>query len=94
MSLEWARNLLYAAGADNVVLLTIGKYGRGGSPTYSVYEPRTPDLIRPYEQGHYDEADFTKSSYTVDRNPSARQVIKDSFEYFRDGQLYPVERIK
>jgi hypoxanthine phosphoribosyltransferase len=93
-SLEWARNLLYAGGADCVVLLTIGKYIRGGSSTYLVYEPLTSDLITPYEQTDYDEADFTKLPYVMDHDPSARQVINDSFQYFKDGQRYPVERTR
>jgi hypothetical protein len=43
---------------------------------YSVYEPRTPDLLKPYEQENYDEADVTKSSYTMDRNPSAQTGLR------------------
>jgi hypoxanthine phosphoribosyltransferase len=92
MSLEWARNLLYAGGADRVVLLTIGKYVRKNSPTYSVYEPQAPDLIRPYELDAYAESDFTERSYTVNRNPTARDVITNSFQRFKDGKLYPVDR--
>jgi len=90
-SLEWARNLLYAGGADRVVLLTIGKYVRGGSPTYSLHEAVKPDLITPYELNDYDEADFTRVSYNMNRDPSAQQVLKDSFQYFRDDKMYPVE---
>jgi hypothetical protein len=43
-SLEWARNLLFAAGADRVTLMTIGKYGT----TYNVHRLRPEVNIDPF----------------------------------------------
>lgn len=91
MSLEWARNLLYAGGADRVILLTIGKYVRRNLPTYSVYEPIVPGLITPYDLNSYAESDFTERSYTMNRDPTAGEIIKESFQRFKDGKLlFPV----
>lgn len=56
MSFEWARNLLYKAGARSVVLVAIGKYGW----YHRLQAPKPHLTIRPFEEQTYTAADFTE----------------------------------
>ncbi|MEW6737142.1 MAG: HAD hydrolase-like protein [Acidobacteriota bacterium] len=85
MSLEWAKNLLLAAGADNIVLLTIGKYPRD----HTIYSPINIP-IDPFKLTTYSLHDFQKISQPLEREPSAQQVIYKSFSYWKDGKPLPI----
>jgi hypothetical protein len=86
MSLEWGRNLLYAAGAARVVLVTVGKYGQ---PFTSVYEPYGAD-VSPYALKDYDEDSFIRRSYRMEHDTTAYEVVKESFNCYAEGRaLHP-----
>jgi hypothetical protein len=85
MSLEWARNLLYAAGAREVILLTIGKYPK----QYKIYKPRTHDIIEPFNLKDYDiTRDFTSSSVDVVEDGQAKSMLQKSFRLWREGRPF------
>ncbi len=87
MSLEWARNLLYKAGAREVLLVTIGKYPR----PYMMYVPRTSKLVEPFGLKDYDIArDFVQVQATINENSAARDLIRESFNLFKDVKPLPV----
>jgi hypothetical protein len=83
MSLEWGRNLLYAAGAARVVLVTVGKYGQ---PFTSVYEPYGAD-ISPYIVKDYDEDSFTRRSYKMEHDTAAYERLKKSFNRYAESRV-------
>jgi len=58
MSLEWARNLLLSAGADRVVLLTIGKY----SSNYTTYDPLAYAQLNPFAVSGLQPGDFQQAT--------------------------------
>jgi hypoxanthine phosphoribosyltransferase len=87
MSLEWARNVLYAAGAARVILLTVGKYGYSPFLT-SVYEPNRVD-ISPYALKDYDESSFFRRSYRMDHDTTVYEVLKESFRCYAQGRVLP-----
>jgi phosphoribosylpyrophosphate synthetase len=85
-SLDWARNLLYEAGAARVVGLTIGKYGY--KPITEIYEPREIS-IAPYALGKYEDSNFRKLLYDMRHNPSAYEVVRTSFSRYTEGKPLP-----
>ena len=85
-SLEWARQLLYGAGADRVVGLTVGKYGR--KPLTEVYAPNGVD-IAPFALGSYKHGDFRRRLYDMNRDPSSYDVLKMSFDRYAEGKALP-----
>jgi hypothetical protein len=85
MSLEWARNLLYAAGAREIILLTIGKYPK----PYVTYVPRRPDIVEPFGLKDYDIArDFGQEQVRLEENPSAGMLLAQSFDLWRKGRPF------
>lgn len=82
-SLEWARNLLYAAGASRVVLLTIGKYRWD----HDIYVP-AGELASPFEIHEYEESDFSYSSRRMEQHFHNSEVLKESFELWKQGEPY------
>lgn len=82
-SLEWARNLLYAAGAAQVVLLTIGKYRYN----HDVYIPNG-ELASPFEIHEYDHSDFSRVSRRVRQHDHTGKVLKESFKLWITGEPY------
>ncbi|MDP9454437.1 MAG: HAD hydrolase-like protein [Actinomycetota bacterium] len=89
-SLEWARNLLYAAGATRVILLTVGKYGSN----YFLYRPNRPGIVQPFELTDYDTAgDFTKVVLPMERNRRAPDLISASFERLKENKSYPTHNL-
>lgn len=82
-SLEWARNLLYTAGASRVVLLTIGKYRWN----HDVYIP-AGELASPFEIHEYEESDFSYSSRRMEQHFHNGEVLKESFELWKQGEPY------
>jgi len=86
MSLEWARNLLEAAGASRIILLTIGKYGT----THTIYVPFLSGLISPFELKQYDAArQFGTVREVMNHNLSAQELVKKSFEHLKNGLPLP-----
>jgi phosphoribosylpyrophosphate synthetase len=86
MSLEWARNLLHAAGAREIVLLTIGKYPKA----YTMYTPRARDLITPFTLGDYTVTrDFVSRTLPIKRDVQAPAILQQSFQYLKDDLPYP-----
>jgi hypothetical protein len=83
-SLEWARNLLYAAGAAQVILLTIGKYPR----PHVVHRLNFLARISPFELGRYVYADlFDTYEIGLTRASEGRHAIVKSFEQLTSKQL-------
>lgn len=75
-SLEWARILLEAAGAEDVVMVALGKYGT----THTRFEPRHPDEVTPFELNSLDLADFRQirleSVADHDAEPSILETMR------------------
>jgi hypothetical protein len=86
-SLEWARNLLYAAGAREVVLLTIGKYPLD----YTIHSTKAGALITPFQLRDYNfESLFSLINISLTRNLAAQQIIKKSFAALLKKEAYPI----
>jgi hypothetical protein len=67
MSLEWARLLLDSGGAENIILLTIGKYGS----TYTRYEMAPTATLTPFAlNATLQDSDFTQVQVQPTNNPS------------------------
>jgi phosphoribosylpyrophosphate synthetase len=78
MSLEWARHLLLAAGAEEVTLLTIGKYLK----PHRLYtlQSGAVDALTPFEPTTYaPEEIFDLQKIWMDRHEAAASYISDSF---------------
>jgi predicted HAD superfamily phosphohydrolase YqeG len=88
-TLDWARNLLYAAGAGRVVLLTVGKYP---SP-YLLHLPREGECITPFEHTTYTRAQFHRTAISMDWHPEVKPTIQQSFEGLAEGDDYPIEAL-
>ena len=69
ISLEWARMLLSAGGAQRIVLLTVGKYGS----RYSHYGLKSGRYLDPYSPNTLSRADFELISLTPATDSSAEQ---------------------
>jgi hypothetical protein len=94
MSLEWARNLLYAAGANMVILMTIGKWGRSSfGQTHRLHTPRDGVAIDPYALDTYSDEDFAIKPLDMNRDEKAEMVIRTSFEHRKNGSSYPLEQL-
>lgn len=78
MSLGWAQNLLLAAGADKVVLVAIGKYGR----RHSRYIPRI--RIHPFEEARYEPSDFERQLLHFAPDSDAETTVKRLFKDWQD----------
>jgi hypothetical protein len=53
MSLDWARHLLYPAGADRVILVSFGKYGRNHPLLHDFYTPPAAQPGQPFQLNNY-----------------------------------------
>ena len=86
-SLEWARNLLYSAGASQVILLTIGKYPK----PHAVHRLKPLAGVRPFERGEYVFSElFDKYEIVLTRNRDAQRAITNSFQYMINKQPLPL----
>jgi hypothetical protein len=86
MSLEWARNLLLAAGAGEVILLTIGKY----SSRHTVYCAVRDGLIDPFHLTSYEEDMFEPTTYSMVRDVLAPARTIASFRALKAGESLSV----
>lgn len=85
-SVEWARNLLYAAGAGKVILLTIGKYPK----PYVVHDVRPGRIITPFQRRDYVVPEvFEKTEIVLTRHAWALALIKKSFAHWIKGEPFP-----
>lgn len=76
-SLEWARNLLYAAGAVRVILVTVGWY----STTHVAQVPINTKIIKPFELKEYTLEQFsTHTIYPIHRIDASDEVKR----FFRE----------
>ena len=78
MSLEWARHLLLAAGAEEVTLLTIGKYLK----PHRLYTLKSgaADELSPFEVTTYiPEQIFDFQEIPMNRHEAAASYVSDSF---------------
>lgn len=89
-SLDWARNLLLAAGAGRVVLMTVGKYP---GPWHKYHTPLSARTITPFSLKDYAPADFRTGSVRMREDPNALTVIKTSFERIRGHLDYPMAEV-
>jgi len=87
MTLEWARNLLYSAGANRVVLLTVGKCPPW---TCSLFTPVEEGIVTPFEHKIYNDLfDFQRVSLSMNRDAAAPSLVRTSFECYTQGQEFP-----
>lgn len=76
MSLEWARLLLTAASAAEVIALTVGKYPK----PHTFYTPRPGVTLRPYELNTLTAADFTTTPVSPGHGPGPAESLHRAFE--------------
>jgi hypothetical protein len=95
MSLEWARNLLYAAGAAKVIVMTIGKYGRTQSGRGHQLQVPLPGVkLHPYERCTYEgQRLFRTVLRKMQPNEGAEAIIRTSFQYLKEHKNYPISRL-
>lgn len=86
MGLEWARTLLTAAGAGNVICMTVGKFGQ----RHRVYRAYNPAVITPFQLGNYVENQFGYVEHAVQSENAAKQVSRKMFEDWTAGKSYPL----
>ena len=82
MSLEWAKNLLYTAGAKEVILTTVGKYKK----THTVYTLRPGHVIEPFSVRNYPPNMFSQISVGLNHNTVAASMIAQSFAHLAKNQ--------
>ena len=73
-SLDWARNLLTAAGARQVVAIALGKFG-GSSKPHGFYLPTSASIITPYTLKTYTDADFSSVDQHLTQSPSVLDIL-------------------
>ncbi|MER6563562.1 hypothetical protein ABT300_38765 [Streptomyces sp. NPDC001027] len=71
MSLEWARILLTAAGAQRIVMLTVGKYGS----RHTRYELKDPSALAPYQLNSLTADSFNATQLSPDSDPHAQDRL-------------------
>lgn len=88
MSLEWARQLLDNAGAKKIILMTVGKYPKGGNYSHRVYKLPTKEFS-PYELQNLTDNLLIHQERRFDVNNNAPGLIQASFEYLKIGRELP-----
>lgn len=89
-SLDWARNLLKAAGVKRVVLASIGKYGGGN---FTVYNPKKGVEIFPFKQSSYQDSDFINNIVKLNEDNKTSILTVKLFQKLKDRLPYPIEDI-
>ena len=89
MSLEWTRQLLTQAGANKVILMTVGKYPKGGNNhrTYTLPD----ENFSPYELQKFTQNQLTYRDIHYTENKDAPKIIEASFKYLKLSQELPSE---
>ncbi|MEU2762949.1 hypothetical protein [Streptomyces sp. NPDC007094] len=79
-SIEWARTLLTSANVDQVIALTIGKYGVS---RHTAYQLRSGTTIDPYKVSyHLAATNFTTTSVTGSAGPGPDDALKATMSHF------------
>ncbi|MEU5234005.1 HAD family hydrolase [Streptomyces anulatus] len=79
-SIEWARTLLTSANVDQVIALTIGKYG---AARHTAYQLRTGTTVDPYKTSyHLAATNFTTTSVTGSAGPGPDDALKATMAHF------------
>lgn len=86
-SLDWARNLLTAAGASQVVAIALGKFGSGSTP-HGLYLPTSSMTVTPYRIKTYTDADFNFAPLRLSQSPAGRPIIEGSFRELLHNRPY------
>lgn len=86
-SLEWARNLLYTAGASRVILVTAGKYRR----YHTIYQPAPETWVTPFQLQEYTSSSFRKiRTCLVETDAQAQAIVERSFSFLVQGKPFPI----
>jgi hypothetical protein len=89
--LDWARQLLLAGGARKVVLVTIGKFVRGGNPTQVIHRPAAGVEIRPFELTEYGPDAFECERARLEESNENAALLGRLFDAMRDKVPYAAE---
>jgi hypoxanthine phosphoribosyltransferase len=84
MSLEWARNLLHAASAARVIMITIGKYPR----PHTIYVPTKGVVVTPFELKQYTLNMFGRVQVDMKQDANAPKQIYQSLAMWKEGKPY------
>lgn len=87
-SLDWARNLLQAAGVPRLILLSVGKYGKNHPLIHLRHDPILPIQVMPFNQGKFKPDDFEVNRIELSQNKAGRELVIRSFELFRSNQPF------
>jgi phosphoribosylpyrophosphate synthetase len=90
MSLEWARHLLVQGGARRIILLTVGKYPKGGGNTHRAYTLPIENFS-PFELQNFSEDDCDFQDVRFNSNSNAPRIIKASLEHLKNSEELPPE---
>jgi phosphoribosylpyrophosphate synthetase len=82
-SLDWARTLLLAAGAERVIGMTVGKY----PGPYNHHRPNF--AVNPFGESDHTDADFTVEQFSVTNNASGRATTEAMNRRWVVGEDYP-----
>nr|BEK62778.1 hypothetical protein KPHV_00050 [Kitasatospora purpeofusca] len=82
MSLDWARNLLTAAGAKEVIGVTIGKYRK----PYTFFTPRLGVTIDPFTTNSLTPANFTTEQLISAFGTGPVQLVRDTMAMYVAGE--------
>lgn len=77
-SFEWARNLLLQAGAENVILIAVGKYGN----RYGIYSPKDEVSWDPFSKCTLNESDFHKIQYSGKSDTDSSVELEQAYEKY------------
>lgn len=86
MSLDWARNLLVAAGAKRVVLVAMGKFGRTNT-AHHCHIPGKANVV-PYCRTTYQDGGFQVRPYAMKENVDGMKVTQEMFRLWKEKKPY------
>jgi len=89
MSLDWARTLLLAAGAERVVLMTFGKYGQNHPVRHSLYSPL--GVVDPFGLFDYTDGHFNCTQHDMECSEPGRDITREMFRYQCRMEPYPTD---
>ncbi len=87
MSLDWARTLLLAAGAERVVLVTFGNYGQNHPVKHSLYSPAM--TVNPFGLHDYDDSHFACTQHDMLCDEGGRDTTREMFRHQCRMEPYP-----
>jgi hypothetical protein len=85
MSIDWARTLLRSAGAEQVTLVTFGKYGQK-SPLYHKCFVPLRDEVTPFILTEYGPELFQASDYPFTKNDEGMRLTQALFRLWKEKQ--------